>query len=509
MPIQTSNENMDVYGYRTVMVDALNKVLEVFCDHGEGAIDEVMTNAMAPIAEAIGANEIFVDRIVKVDGESRMKRMYRWDKSSGGRSIENVDLLPESKAITNWVNTLRKGKAIGQCLSDATGDERDILERLCLKTIIAVPIFTHCEFWGAIAFQDSDIERHFDEDCMALIRSYARLCANAIIRNEMELEIARQNEINKKIAKDAAEAEERTRIMLDATPLCCQLWTRDFKIIDCNNTALELFGLKDKQEFIERFADFSPEYQPNGKRSRDEHLKYVKKAFDKGRSNVDWTHILPNGTLLPVEITLVRVHYKDEYVVAGFTRDLRQIKKMEKNILRLETESEKIYYDPLTGIYNRRFFDENLNRVINTLSRSGGVLSVMMIDIDFFKNFNDTYGHSAGDECLKTVAEALSKSAVRADDFVARYGGDEFAVVLPNTEEDGARMIAEKMIQNVRVCNIPHENSSVTSTVTISIGVTTSKVEARRRADAYILRADELLYKSKQSGRNRYTFGDL
>jgi len=297
--------------------------------------------------------------------------------------------------------------------------------------------------------------------------------------------------------------------MLDAIPLCCQLWTSDYKIIDCNETAVELFGFNNKHEFINGYSGLSPKNQPDGQLSHHKMQQYIDTAFDDGRILFDWTHQLPDDTLLPVEITFVRVLYKDEFVIAGFTRDIRQIKKMESNILRLESESEKIYIDPLTGIFNRRFFDETLSRLMKTLSRSGGIISLLMIDIDFFKNYNDTYGHSEGDNCLRAVAETLTSSVTRADDFVVRYGGEEFAVVLPNTDEDGARLLADNMLDNIRACKIPHENSSVSDIVTISIGVTTGKVPFKTRADDFIIRADEMLYMSKQTGRNKSTFGSL
>ena len=119
-----------------------------------------------------------------------------------------------------------------------------------------------------------------------------------------------------------------------------------------------------------------------------------------------------------------------------------------------------------------------------------------------------TYGHSEGDNYLKIVAETLSKSIARADDFVARYGGEEFAVVLPNTDEHGARTVAEKMLQSICDLNIPHEKSDAANYVTISIGVITGKPEHTQNMENYIKRSDEMLYVSKQSGRNRYTFGN-
>jgi len=178
-------------------------------------------------------------------------------------------------------------------------------------------------------------------------------------------------------------------------------------------------------------------------------------------------------------------------------------------ILHLEAETAKVFVDGLTNIYNRRYFDENMERLLKTFSRSGGVLCLMMIDIDFFKKFNDTYGHSAGDDCLKIVADALSKNIPRNDDFVARYGGEEFVVVLPNTDEKGAHIVADRLLACIRECAIPHKQNDVADYITVSIGVTVGKVSHKHVAGDFIKRADDMLYKAKQSGRNRYCFEAL
>ena len=163
----------------------------------------------------------------------------------------------------------------------------------------------------------------------------------------------------------------------------------------------------------------------------------------------------------------------------------------------------------LAQIRAHESFEENLKRIIDNLSRSESFMSVMMVDIDFFKRYNDTYGHNEGDKCLKIVAETLAKTIPRADDFVARYGGEEFAVVLPNTGDSGACVVAERLLDCIRNCNIRHEKSEAAPYVTISIGVTASKVNHKQDPECYIKRADEMLYVSKHSGRNMYTFGAM
>jgi len=162
--------------------------------------------------------------------------------------------------------------------------------------------------------------------------------------------------------------------------------------------------------------------------------------------------------------------------------------------------------DQLTGIYNRRYLDGNLKKIIKLHSRTGGNLSVLMIDIDFFKKYNDTYGHGAGDDCLRKIANTLSQCVIREDDFVARYGGEEFVAVLPNTDENGADLVAKKMLEKVRECKIPHKASDIAGYVTVSIGGATDVVNHLQNGRSYIKLADEALYESKKNGRNRYTF---
>jgi diguanylate cyclase (GGDEF)-like protein len=168
---------------------------------------------------------------------------------------------------------------------------------------------------------------------------------------------------------------------------------------------------------------------------------------------------------------------------------------------------DKVHYDALTGIYNRRYLEESLKRIIKTLSRSAGGLSLMILDVDLFKKYNDTYGHGAGDACLKSIAEALSDCLMRGDDFVARYGGEEFVIVLPNTDEHGALVTANRLLEQVKGLGIPHEKSDVADCVTVSLGITTvAKVEYYHKTNDYIGCADKALYTSKQNGRNRCTY---
>ncbi|MDR0248900.1 MAG: GGDEF domain-containing protein [Oscillospiraceae bacterium] len=169
--------------------------------------------------------------------------------------------------------------------------------------------------------------------------------------------------------------------------------------------------------------------------------------------------------------------------------------------------SDKVYYDALTDIYNRRYMEDSIPRVVSSLTRSGNTdLSVMLLDLDFFKHYNDTYGHAQGDCCLKAVAETLKNSVLRPDDFVARYGGEEFIVILPGTHQKGARKVADRILENVRALEIHSFSGGPSTFVTISIGVTTADVSVSHDFAQIVNMADNALYISKQHGRDRYTF---
>jgi diguanylate cyclase (GGDEF)-like protein len=278
--------------------------------------------------------------------------------------------------------------------------------------------------------------------------------------------------------------------------------------VDCNSEALRLFNCPDKQRILERYWNcFMPEIQPDGQKSFKKAKALAEKVFTGERSIFEWEHLSAEGEPLLTEVTLTRLVYKKKKFLIVYIYDLGSIKKLEKNIEQLKTEVDKIYYDPLTGIYNRRYFDENLDRVIRLLSRSGGVISLMMIDIDYFKDYNDAYGHGEGDNCLKIIAETLKNAVRRADGFVARYGGEEFVIVLPNADEQGARLIADRILNNVRNRNIPHIHSAAAGFVTVSVGASTRNVKYPHDGDNLVKVADEMLYKSKRNGRNRYTYG--
>jgi diguanylate cyclase (GGDEF)-like protein/PAS domain S-box-containing protein len=188
----------------------------------------------------------------------------------------------------------------------------------------------------------------------------------------------------------------------------------------------------------------------------------------------------------------------------GFMFDISERKKTEEKLATLQKELEILSFkDGLTGVANRRMFDSVMELEWANARRNNQPLSLIMIDIDYFKQYNDHYGHIQGDDCLKRVGKVLSSAATRSRDFLARYGGEEFILVLPETDAESANKVAERCRNLIFKEQIAHENSPVSQILTVSLGVGTITPSHKDESIGFIEAVDRLLYQAKQKGRNR------
>ncbi len=229
-----------------------------------------------------------------------------------------------------------------------------------------------------------------------------------------------------------------------------------------------------------------------------------------------WIKTNPGTKDIPIIFISIKEEPKDQ--TTGFSlgaidyitknTDASIIKARVKNHLELKKQRDMLIQvsniDFLTDIPNRRYFDEILAAKWRQALRNNEYLSIQLIDIDFFKNYNDSYGHIEGDRCLKLVAGALKKSLQRPLDIVARYGGEEFVVLLPVMPRDGAIKVAKRIQENISALKIDHQFSAINDFVTVSIGIATIKPEENLDSTILIKRADYGLYKAKNEGRNRF-----
>jgi PAS domain S-box-containing protein len=430
---------------RVLMMDTLNKTLEVFCNHNEKTFDEVLETGLRPIADLMEVERITVYRYMETDGEKILKQMYRWEKEIKLKQ-KNFGLLRDHNVFSGWVNTLRGNNCVNQRVCDMTEAEAAFVNTYGIKSILMVPVFLRGELWGSVNFQDHTKTRLFDRESIDLMRAVANTCGSGIIRAEAEQQAAAAHEFNriifstapvgftmfdenmnifdcneyissmcgvtreyyvehfydlspeyqpsgvksdvkaheimentfkgetvlmewnhstyegevipcevtsarikkgdkfigiayvydlrniKKLERSVIEAEERIKLILNSTPMCCDLWDRTMALIDCNDAAIKLYQAKSKQDYIDNFWRFSPERQPDGQRSHEKALFYLNKAFDEGDCVFEWMSRLADGTLMPSKVILTRLKYKDGHIVAAYTIDMREHQRMVDEI---------------------------------------------------------------------------------------------------------------------------------------------------------------------------------
>ncbi|UZE94929.1 sensor domain-containing diguanylate cyclase [Alkalimarinus alittae] len=193
---------------------------------------------------------------------------------------------------------------------------------------------------------------------------------------------------------------------------------------------------------------------------------------------------------------MIKSHDELSHLAALFEAMRIQLKERQQELI------ETTITDALTGIRNRKYFNDSLKERFNLSRKADQTTSLLMMDIDHFKRVNDTYGHTAGDKCLQLVAQCLQDSLGRPGDVVARYGGEEFAILLPDTDEKGATIIADKICNNIRKLPIDIEGEIIT--ITISIGISTSSLIPDCKEERLVNLADEALYKAKETGRDKW-----
>jgi diguanylate cyclase (GGDEF)-like protein len=194
-----------------------------------------------------------------------------------------------------------------------------------------------------------------------------------------------------------------------------------------------------------------------------------------------------------------------DYITKPFSAPVVRARVRTHVVLKQQTDllEHLAFIDGLTGIANRRQFDQQLTREWARMLRENAPLSLLMIDVDHFKSYNDRYGHGAGDECLRRIGRTLADVPKRAGDLVARFGGDEFAVILPNTDAKGALVMARAILAAVNTLKLAPIGSPAADQVTLSLGAATGTPRAIGDIQAFIQAADLALYRAKTSGRNQ------
>lgn len=295
-------------------------------------------------------------------------------------------------------------------------------------------------------------------------------------------------------ARMESEIRYRSLIGLSPQPIVVQVGGA---MVYYNASAMQMLGFTSDVEMCGRpFHEFVSETDRDMVRERLEHI-----ARSGGRSDpLECTMIAVTGDppLRHVELHIGCILYDDEVGIQMAIQDVTTHKQLQEKLLQLSQA------DGLTGLANRRALDEVMAREWGRAARDDHDLAVLMFDLDKFKNFNDNYGHLAGDDCLKQTANILKSAAARPGDLAARFGGEEFSILLPNTDVAGARHVAETVIRGIEALHIPHAHNRSWSHVTISCGIATSGMDDCYSAENLFHLADGALYAAKHAGGNRF-----
>jgi len=336
---------------------------------------------------------------------------------------------------------------------------------------------------------------HFNEQMTALKENIALLVGSLItllvtfIVSLQQRQTARVRKLVHKRTQELALSEAISRSILDSAADSIFSVDEQGSISRINPAGLKLSGYGENELIGHSLKKILPEC---GLLS-DEECNLDKFVQDKGAE----TYVLnKNQEKIDVKLSIRDVGYEGKFKYTCMMHDLTEIKIVQRT---LESLSQT---DPLTTLYNRRYFDEQMELFWAHAMKEETSLSIMMIDIDHFKLYNDFYGHTKGDECLQKVSLALKNSFNRSIDLVARYGGEEFIVLLPKVTD--IEHMAQQCIDNVKALALPHEKSLTTDIVSLSIGIHTIVPKCSDNILEFISQADHALYEAKESGRNQY-----
>lgn len=371
-----------------------------------------------------------------------------------------------------------------------------------LTSFLAMPLYAGRRMVGLAGIANR--EGGYDAGMVDSLEPFSATCANLIVEYQNEKQrVAVENRI--------MDSEARMRAVLDNVLESIVTIDQRGVVQSINPPTSEMFGYEPEQIIGQNVAMLMPEPHRSG------HDQYIRNYQRSGAARIigkgsELEGRRSDGSLFPLEASVTELSAGGETLYVGVLRDITERKQHELELHRARAELQhanemltaQARTDALTGLANRRYFDETMEREIRHAGRlQDAPLTLMLCDIDHFKLYNDHYGHIRGDDCLQQVAEVIRSVFQRAGDLVARYGGEEFAIVLPATAAADAVRLAERLRQSVWDRKIPHAATDIDARVTLSIGVATLDSAEAISTENLITRADEALYGAKADGRNR------
>lgn len=361
-----------------------------------------------------------------------------------------------------------------------------------LASIALVPIMRNGHSVGVVRFGANTVD-YFDDQVMELLGTMTEALAFAL----RMLERAAQHAVALRVAEEKQQNFER---LFEGAPVPMSIHSlADNRIMALNLASSGLYNLDRAKLIGHKFVDFGMGVPPEHRSTIDRLL-----AMRAPIEQIEMPLRIAGGVVRDVLLNAVYITYEDEPCYMVTSTDITENRRIQRELAQANAELSRLSTtDALTGLQNRRHFDLTLHAEWSRSSRQGRPLALMMVDIDHFKLFNDRYGHLGGDECLRQIATLLRSCIHRAGETLARFGGEEFAILLPDTDAQQATELAQECVRRVEEAHLPHEASPSGAWVTLSIGVATRTGQKDLPATDLVEAADRALYEAKRSGRNQ------
>jgi len=382
---------------RTHLLDTVNSAAAILLSNNNvDSFESSMIKSFELVGRCLDVDRVQIWRNETVEKELHFVLRYEW-LSEYGEKLRGIPMglhFPYSMK-REWEKLFLRGDHINMPLKDMSEEDQAFLGYYEMKSIVIIPMFLEEGFWGFFSINDCRNERVFSSEEISILTSAGLMMSSAVNRNI---------QMNK-----MREAEERTQLMIDEAPFCALFWDKDLNVIDCNQEAVKMFDLSGKQEFIDKFKILSPEFQPDGALSKEKGVALVTKALVEGYSNFEWLHQKLDGEQIPVEVTCIRVKYRDEYTITEYMRDLREQKAKiaEMRKAELAEESSKAKSDFLARMSHE--IRTPMNAIIGITEIQ---LQDNMLPTDIKEAFERIY--NSGDLLLGIINDILDLSKIEA-----------------------------------------------------------------------------------------------
>ncbi|MBF0632524.1 MAG: diguanylate cyclase [Magnetococcales bacterium] len=463
--------------YRDAILQAVSQVAELFLKAANWR--EKTTETLHALGQAVDASRAYLyENFTTPRGDLLTRKLYEWVAPGilpGMDTLDSQAFSYRDSGCQHWADIMRAGGPFQGSRSKMGAAEIAVLQPQQIQSLVLVPVFVEAEWWGVLGFDECRGERLWASTELDALSTAANTLGAAIQRERME-QLMRLQATALETAANAIFITDTAGVFIWANPAF---------------TRITGYGHED-------FHGMTPRIFKSSR--HDEH--FYRELWETILQGQVWRGEMVNrrkdGSLYFQETTIspVRDHSGVVTRFVSVQQDITLRKELEE---KLRSQAE---FDSLTGLPNRRLFDDRLAQAVSLASRNHSCMVLMFLDLDHFKEVNDTLGHDAGDELLKEAAHRIS-SCVRRSDTVARLGGDEFTIILPElANPDLAQLVARKILEQL---NRPFYPTSREVHVSGSIGIAVFPQDGRN-AEALIKSADEAMYCSKKSGRATFNF---